>query len=119
MKNQHTRRLIHCALLLVLTAALVILPVYATGEGAASGDIAGVVDGIWQDAVGQMKSICNGVVFPALSVVCGIAFVISMIVSIFNYRKHHTVEVAWPIALLIGLLICLTAPTWVWTLVGA
>lgn len=117
MKTQNTRRLFRCALLLVLTVALLTLPAYATN--ADSGNIAGVVNDIWADASGQIKTICNDVVFPALSWVCGVGFVISVIVAIFNYKKHHTVEVGWPIALLLGLLICLTAPTWVWTLVGA
>lgn len=117
MKKQHTRRLIHCALLLVLTITLLTLPAYATDP--TSGDIAGVVNDIWADASGQIKTICNNVVFPALSWVCGIGFVISAIVAIFNYKKHHTVEVGWSIALLLGLLICLSAPTWVWTLVSA
>lgn len=119
MKNQKTRRLLYCALLLVLTVSLLTLPAYAAGGAASAGDIAGAVNGIWQNAYGQIKSICNDVVFPALSLVCGIGFVIALVVSIYNYKKHHTVEVGWPIALLLGLIVSLTAPTWVWTLIGA
>ena len=115
MKNQKTRRLFHCALLLVLTVSLLALPTYA----AETGDIAGAVSSIWTNVSGQIKNICNTVVFPALSWVCGIGFVIAVVVAIFNYNKHHSVEVGWPIFLLIGLIVSLAASSWVWDLIGA
>lgn len=113
MKNQKIYRLIHCCLLLMLLVTMLAPPAYA-----ASGDVAGVVSDIWKDASGQIKSICNNVVFPACSILCGVGFAISLILAAVNFKKHHTIEVGWPIALLIGLLFSLTAQTWVWNLVG-
>lgn len=116
MKNKKLTRLLRCAPLAALSAVLLALP--ARAEEAAGGDIAGAINGIWTNASGQMKTICNDVVFPALSWVCAIGFVISVIIAIVSYKKHHTVEVGWPIALLVGLIVSLTASTWVWTLIG-
>ena len=123
MKNQKIYRLLYCSLLLVLAVSLLTLPALAAGvdatAGDTAGDIAGAVEGIWENVSGQLKSICNNVVFPALSWVCGIGFIFALVVSIVNYKKHHTVEVGWSIALLIGLIVSLTAPAWIWTLIGA
>lgn len=119
MKIQKIRRLFFCFLLLMLVTTMLTMPASAVDQTTpASGDIAGVVSGIWKDASGQVKTICNEVVFPAFSVCCGILFVVAGIIAIVNYKKHHTIEVGWVIALLVGLLVSLTAPTWVWTLVG-
>lgn len=117
MKNQKIRRLFHCCLLLMLITTILTTPAYAE-EDSTAGDIAGVVSGIWNNASGQVKTICNDVVFPALSITCAIGFTIAVIVSLVNYKKHHTIEVGWAIALLIGLLASLTANTWVWALAG-
>lgn len=119
MKNQKIRRLLNCTLLLMLVMTMLAQPAFAEEDTPAAGDIAGVVSGIWQNASGQMKTICNNVVFPALSWICGIGFLIALIVAIFNYKKHHNIEVGWPIALLVGLIVSLTASSWVWALVGA
>lgn len=114
MKTQRNHRLFVFALLLMLAASTLTLPAFAV-----AGDVSGTVSTIWKNASGQMKTICNNVVFPALSWVCGIAFVISVITAIFNFKKHHTVEVGWPIALLLGLIVAVSAKSWVWTLIGA
>lgn len=119
MKRQKKIRLFNCFLLMVLLICFLTLPALAEDGGTAAGDVSGAIEGIWQNVSGQMKTICNNVVFPALAVVCGIGFVISLVICIFNYKKHHSVEVGWPIALLIGLIVALTAPSWVWVLVGA
>ena len=115
MKNKRLTRLLNLAPLAALSALLTAHPAYAAGGG----DISTAVSGIWANISGQMKTICNNVVFPALAWTCGIAFVISVIIVIINYKKHHTVEVTWPIILLVGLIFSLTASSWVWTLIGA
>ena len=122
MKNQKIRHLSCYFLLLMLLVTMLAMPAYAadstTPTTSPAGDIAGVVTDIWTNASGQIKTICNKAVFPALSVTCAIGFAIAVIVSVVNFKKHHTVEVGWAIALLIGLLASLTAPTWVWALAG-
>lgn len=122
MKNQKIRHLSCYFLLLMLLVTMLAMPAYAadstTPTTSPAGDIASVVSGIWKDATGQIKTICNTVVFPAFSVVCAIGFVIAVIISVVTYKKHHTVEVGWPIALLVGLLVSLSAPVWVWALAG-
>lgn len=117
MKNQRKNRIFACLLMLVLVVCFMSVPALAAGE-TNGGDVAGAIDGIWSNASGQMKTICNNVVFPALSWVCGIMFVVAAVMSVINYKKHHTLDVGWPIALLIALIISVTAKSWVWTLIG-
>lgn len=113
MKNKKLVRVVTVCALVALMAAMMALP-----ASAATNDISSAVSSVWKDVSGQAKTICNNVVFPALSWVCGIAFFISVIMAIINYKKHHTVEVGWPIALLVGLIVSLSASTWVWKLIG-
>lgn len=116
MKNKKIRNLSYCLLLLMLVVSMLSMPAYATDVG--SGNIAGVVTDVWNNASGQMKTICNQVVFPAMAVVCAVGFAISLIIAVVNFKKHHTIEIGWPIALLVGLLFALTASSWVWALAG-
>lgn len=116
MKKQKINRLFHRTSLLALSAALLALPTRAAESS--SGDVAGAVSTVWSNALGQIKSICNDVVFPACAVICAVGFVITAIVQIVNYRKNHTIELWGPIAFIIGLLFSLSASLWVWGLAG-
>lgn len=59
------------ALSLAITA-LFCVPAFATGGG--SGDVSGAISQAWQGASGQIKSVVNDVVFPALDMILAIAF---------------------------------------------
>lgn len=58
-------------LLLALTvAALCMVPAFASSAG----NVADAVEQTWTDAAGQIKTVVDTVVFPALSLVLAIAF---------------------------------------------
>ena len=44
--------------------------VYASGKG----DVAGAIEGTWQDASAQIKTVVNKVVFPAIDLILAVFF---------------------------------------------
>lgn len=99
-----------------LTSALLITlssPVFAT-----SGDVAGAVEQTWTSAQGQIKTVVNNVVFPILDMILAVLFFVKVGSSYFEYRKHGQIEFAGPAILFACLLFTLTAPLYIWGVVG-
>lgn len=99
-----------------LTAALLLtlsIPAFAT-----SGDVAGAVEQTWTSAQGQIKTVVNNVVFPVLDVILAVLFFVKVGSSYFEYRKHAQFEFAGPAILFACLLFTLTAPLYIWGVVG-
>ena len=103
-------------LLGALTAALLLtlsIPAFA-----ASGDVAGAVEQTWTSAQSQIKEVVNNVVFPVLDVILAVLFFVKVGSSYFEYRKHGQFEFAGPAILFACLLFTLTAPLYIWGVVG-
>ena len=84
----------------------------------AEGDVSGAIQSTWNDAKSQIKSIVNNVVFPVLDVVLVILLFVKIGTLYLEYRKHGQFE--WtPVAIIFGcLLFTLTAPLYIWNVVG-
>ena len=84
----------------------------------ADGDVSGAIQSTWNDAKSQIKSIVDNVVFPVLDVVLVILLFVKIGTLYMEYRKHGQFE--WtPVAIIFGcLLFSLTAPLYIWTIVG-
>ena len=89
-----------------------------TMQAYASGDVSGAIQSTWNDAKSQIKSIVNNVVFPVIDVVLVILLFVKIGLAYMDYRKHGQLE--WtPIAIIFGcLLFTLTAPLYIWNVVG-
>ncbi len=85
---------------------------------AAETDVSTVVEQTWTAAVGQIKNVVNNVVFPALDLILTVAFFGKLGLSYFDYRKHGQFEWTGPVILFACLVFVLTAPTYIWTIVG-
>lgn len=92
------------------------LCIYAFAAG--TGDVASAVESTWNTAAGQLKEIVNKVVFPALDMILAIFFFVKVGSAYFDYRKHGQFEWAAPAILLACLIFTLTAPTYIWGIVG-
>lgn len=88
--------------------------VYAAGTG----DVAGAIEGTWKDASGQIKTVVNKVVFPAIDLILAVFFFAKLGTAYFDYRKHGQFEWAAPAILFACLVFTLTAPTYIWTILG-
>lgn len=84
----------------------------------ADGDVAGAVEQTWNDASEQIKSVVDNVVFPALDMVLAIAFFAKLGMAYFDYRKHGQFEWSGPAILFGCLVFTLTAPLYIWDIVG-
>ena len=109
--KKHKKLLAIC----VLTVLMVGLP---STSALAAGDVAGAVNQAWTGASGQIKTVVNSVVFPALDMILAIAFFGKLGMAYFDYRKHGQFEWTGPAILFACLIFTLTAPTYIWNIIG-
>ena len=100
-------------LVAALMACVFCIPVYA-----ASGDVAGAIEGTWDTASQQIKTVVNNVVFPAIDLILAVFFFGKLGTAYFDYRKHGQFEWAGPAILFACLVFTLTAPMYVWQILG-
>lgn len=101
------------ALLAALLITILCVPAMAAG-----GDVAGAVEQTWTDASEQIKAVVDNVVFPVLDTVLAIAFFTKLGMAYFDYRKHGQFEWSGPAILFGCLVFTLTAPLYIWSIVG-
>ena len=75
------KRTIYAALLSAVLLALLCVPAFAA---AGSGDVSGAIESTWTAASGQLKTIVNNVVFPALDMILAIFFFVKLGSSYFD-----------------------------------
>lgn len=104
---------------LIVALCLVVLTVTCMATSAlAAGDVAGAIEGTWIDASGQIKQVVNNVVFPAIDLILAVFFFAKLGMAYFDYRKHGQFEWSGPAILFACLVFTLTAPLYVWTILG-
>lgn len=101
-------------LILLLAVCLLSTTAFAAGTG----DVAGAIEGTWNDASDQIKTVVNNVVFPVIDLSLAVFFFAKLGMAYFDYRKHGQFEWTAPAILFACLLFTLTAPTYVWTILG-
>ena len=94
-------------------ASLLCLPAFA-----AAGNVSSAIEGTWNSAKTEVKNVVDKVVFPVLDLVLAVFFFVKLGGSYFEYRKHGQFEIVGPAILFACLLFTLTAPTYLWTILG-
>ena len=109
----------HKKLVAVLVVALLVcLFCSTTAFATGTGDVAGAIESTWNDASGQIKTVVNKVVFPAIDLILAVFFFAKLGLSYFDYRKSGQFEWAAPAILFACLVFTLTAPLYIWTILG-
>lgn len=109
----------HKKIAFILITALLICLLFSTSVFAAgTGDVAGAIEGTWKDASSQIKTVVNKVVFPAIDLILAVFFFAKLGLAYFDYRKHGQFEWAAPAILFACLVFTLTAPLYIWTILG-
>lgn len=105
---------------LALFAALLVLCclMTTTALAAGTGDVAGAVEDTWNTASGQIKAVVNNVVFPAIDLVLAVFFFAKMGMAYFDFRKSGQFEWTGPAILFACLVFTLTAPAYIWGIIG-
>ncbi|WP_299966767.1 DUF3852 domain-containing protein [uncultured Oscillibacter sp.] len=109
------KKLIRIFAILMAAASLCCVPAFAAGG---SGDVSGAIQQTWTAASGQVKTVVDTVVFPALDMILAIAFFIKVGSAYFDYRQRGQFEWTPPAILLVCLIFCLTAPSYIWGIIG-
>jgi hypothetical protein len=80
-------------LLVILCAILILTGMFAmTAYAAPTGDVAGAIEGTWNTASVQIKTVVNKVVFPAIDLILAVFFFAKLGMAYFDYRKHGQFE---------------------------
>ena len=113
-KSGKARTLITVLLTVILVIGVTAVPCLADGKG----DVAAAVEATWNDAKEQVKTITNNVVFPVIDMILAILFFVKVGTAYFDYRKHGQFEFAAPCILFACLIFTLTAPLYIWNILG-
>ena len=123
LKCKNTRRrllIVAVVVLLLLVAVSVAQPrvsVYAASSSS-GGDVAGAVEETGGSAKEQIKRVVNNVIFPVVDMILAILFFVKLGTAYFDYRKHGQFEFTAPCILFACLVFTLTAPLYIWKIIG-
>ena len=102
----------------LMLTLLLLTTLCCTSALAAGGDVAGAIESTWKTAAEQIKTVVNNVVFPCIDMILAVFFFVKLGTSYFEFRKHGQFEWAGPAILFVCLVFTLTAPLYVWTIIG-
>jgi hypothetical protein len=106
-------------LLVVFGVTILLVSMFCvTAYAAPSGDVAGAIEGTWNSASQQIKTVVNKVVFPAIDLILAVFFFAKLGTAYFDYRKHGQFEWAAPAILFACLVFTLTSPLYIWQILG-
>lgn len=107
-------RMLSVACVVMLMAAVLVAPASAT----AGGNVSGAIEGTWNAAKGQVQTIVDNVVFPVIDMILAILLFVKIATAYMDYRKHGQFEFTAPAILFACLLFALTAPSYIWSILG-
>lgn len=93
-------------------------PPSGSGSGGGSGDVAGAIENTWNTASDQIKQVVDNVVFPVIDLILAVFFFAKLGLAYFDYRKSGHFEWTAPAVLFACLVFTLTAPLYIWGIIG-
>lgn len=112
MNKKKVIKIVLTCLCVVAIVGLSILPAFAAGN------VSSAIENTWKSAKTQIKSVVNNVVFPVVDMILAILFFVKLATAYMDYRKHGQFEFAAPAILFGCLIFSLTAPTYIWSVLG-
>lgn len=105
----------YIVMLILMTNLVFASPAYANST---AGNVSTAIEETWKAAATQIKTVTNNVIFPVVDCVLAILLFVKLAMSYFEYRKHGEFEFT-PVAILFfGLVFALTAPMYIWNILG-
>ena len=118
MKSKYWKIVLCVALVMMVTCIFSFSAVAASADTGVAGDVAGAVENTWNDAQGQIKQVVNNVIFPVVDLILAVMFFVKIGTAYFDYRKHGQFEFVAPCILFACLIFTLTAPLYIWDILG-
>ena len=110
--KKKTMRILLCVLMMAVMISVSAVPAFAAG------DVAGAIENTWNTAQAQIKTVVNNVVFPVIDMILAILFFVKLGTAYFDYRKTGQFEWTAPAILFACLVFPLTAPLYIWGIIG-
>ena len=107
-----TKKISAVMCMVFVLVVLFCVPVYA------SGDVAGAIEGTWQTASQQIKTVVDHVVFPAIDLILAVFFFGKLGTAYFDYRKHGQFAWAEHAILFACMVFNLNATIYIWPILG-
>ncbi|MFI3228434.1 MAG: DUF3852 domain-containing protein [Clostridia bacterium] len=102
--------------LLQILLFVCIFSITAFADG--TGDVAGAVESTWTDASAQIKQVVNNVIFPCIDLILAVFFFTKVGLAYFDFRKSGQFEWTGPAILFACLVFTMTAPLYIWEIIG-
>jgi len=101
-----------------LTAALILALTGTVFAAPDAGQVSTAIESTWKTAATQIKTVTNNVIFPVVDCVLAILLFVKLAMCYFDYKKHGEFEFT-PVAILFfGLVFAITAPAYIWNILG-
>lgn len=101
-----------------LCLVLMIGMLLTTTVSADTGNVAGAIESTWTTAAAQIKEVVNKVVFPAINMILAVFFFAKLAMAYFDYRKQGQFDWVAPALLFACLVFSMTAPLYIWSVLG-
>ena len=112
MKKKRIVRMFTMASVMMLLVVFLAVPAFAAGN------VSGAIEGTWNAAQGQIKDIVNNVVFPVIDMILAVLLFVKIATAYMDYRKHGQFEFTAPAILFATLVFSLSAPLYIWSIIG-
>ena len=109
------KRILTMTLLLAVMVTMFAVPVFAAET---TGNVSGAIQSTWEAAKGQVQDIVNNVVFPVIDMILAILLFVKIATCYMDYRQHGKFDFTAPAILFACLLFSLTAPSYIWSILG-
>jgi hypothetical protein len=111
-KTKRILKIVGMCLMVAVIITVSVMPAFAAG------DVSTAIENTWTKAQTQIKNVVNNVVFPVVDMILAILFFVKLATTYMDYRKHGQFEFAAPAILFGCLVFSLTAPLYIWTVLG-
>lgn len=102
----------------VLVTALVMMSAVVVMAAPNAGQVSTAIENTWKQAATQIKTVTNNVIFPVVDCILAILLFVKVAMSYFEYKKHGEFDFMPPAILFFGLIFSITAPTYIWNILG-
>ena len=110
----------HKKILLLMALAVIVVSLSSVPAYAAGANVSDAVNSAFNTYIKpQIKSVVNIAVFGVVDAVLLVFFVIKLATAVVDYRQHGG-QIEWkvPAGLAAGLALSISAPFWMWGIIG-